>query len=118
MTLSGFMVSRESPMMIFVFTSVFLLFISGISWPMHSIPSFWKATGYLFPSTPGIQGFVRINTMGATLNEVSAEYKLLWIQTGVYFLTACLVYRYQIIRSRKLVHLQYSNMKSKQETKE
>jgi len=118
MTLSGFMVSRESPMMIFVFTSVFLLFISGISWPMHSIPSFWKATGYLFPSTPGIQGFVRINTMGATLNEVSAEYKLLWIQTGVYFLTSCLVYRYQIIRSRKLVHLQYSNMKSKQETKE
>ncbi|WP_446787249.1 ABC transporter permease, partial [Macellibacteroides fermentans] len=95
-TLSGFMVSRESPMMIFVFTSVFLLFISGISWPMHSIPSFWKATGYLFPSTPGVQGFVRINTMGATLNEVAAEYKLLWVQTGFYFLTSCLVYRFQI----------------------
>ena len=103
-TLSGFMVSRESPMMIFVFTSVFLLFISGISWPMHSIPSFWKATGYLFPSTPGVQGFVRINTMGATLNEVAAEYKLLWVQTGFYFLTSCLVYRFQIIRSRRLVH--------------
>lgn len=117
MTLSGFMVSRESPMMIFVFTSVFFLFISGISWPMHSIPLFWKAAGYLFPSTPGIQGFVRINTMGATLNEVSAEYKLLWIQTGIYFLSACLVYRYQIMRSRKLIIQQYSHMKSKQHTK-
>ena len=116
-TLSGFMVSRESPMMIFVFTSVFLLFISGISWPMHSIPSFWKATGYLFPSTPGVQGFVRINTMGATLNEVAAEYKLLWVQTGFYFLTSCLVYRFQIIRSRRLVHQQYQYMKAKQKTK-
>ena len=116
-TLSGFMVSRESPMMIFVFTSVFLLFISGISWPMHSIPSFWKATGYLFPSTPGVQGFVRINTMGATLNEVAAEYKLLWVQTGFYFLTSCLVYRFQIIRSRRLVHQQYQYMKAKHKTK-
>ena len=116
-TLSGFMVSRESPMMIFVFTSVFLLCISGISWPMHSIPSFWKATGYLFPSTPGVQGFVRINTMGATLNEVAAEYKLLWVQTGFYFLTSCLVYRFQIIRSRRLVHQQYQYMKAKHKTK-
>lgn len=116
-TLSGFMVSRESPMMIFVFTSVFLLFISGISWPMLSIPSFWKATGYLFPSTPGVQGFVRINTMGATLNEVAAEYKLLWVQTGFYFLTSCLVYRFQIIRSRRLVHQQYQYMKAKHKTK-
>ena len=116
-TLSGFMVSRESPMMIFVFTSVFLLFISGISWPMHSIPSFWKATGYLFPSTPGVQGFVRINTMGATLNEVAAEYKLLWVQTGFYFLTSCLVYRFQIIRSRRLVQQQYQYMKAKHKTK-
>lgn len=113
MTLSGFMVSRESPMMIYVFTSVFLLFISGVSWPMHSIPTFWKAIGYLFPSTPGIQGFVRINTMGATLNEVAAEYKLLWIQAGIYFITSCLVYRYQIIRSRKIIVQQYRSMKAK-----
>ena len=33
MTLSGFMTSRESPMLVFVFTSVILLFISGVSWP-------------------------------------------------------------------------------------
>ena len=32
MTLSGFMTSRESPMLVFVFTSVILLFISGVSW--------------------------------------------------------------------------------------
>lgn len=111
MTLSGFMTSRESPMLVFVFTSVILLFISGVSWPKEAIPPFWRAVGYLFPSTPGIQGFIRINTSGASLSEVAGEYQTLWVQTGAYFMAACLVYRYQIIRSRKLVVRQYRYMK-------
>jgi len=111
MTLSGFMKSRESPIMVFVFTSVILLFISGISWPKESIPDIWRWIGFLFPSTPGIQGFIRINTSGANLSEVSGEYKLLWIQAGIYFISACLVYRFQIIRSRKLILRQHSLVK-------
>ncbi|GKG71389.1 membrane protein [Parabacteroides goldsteinii] len=111
MTLSGFMTSRESPMLVFVFTSVILLFISGVSWPKEAIPPFWKAVGYLFPSTPGIQGFIRINTAGASLNEVAHEYHTLWIQAGIYFITACAIYRYQIMRSRKLIIKQYRYMK-------
>ena len=98
MTLAGFMTTRESPMLVFVFTSVLFLFISGISWPKEAIPPFWKAIGYLFPSTPGIQGFVRINTCGATLNEVVFEYRMLWVQTGVYFLSACLIQRRALAR--------------------
>lgn len=113
LTFSGFMVSRESPMLVFVFTSVILLFISGVSWPKEAIPGFWKAIGYLFPSTPGIQGFIRINTTGATLNDVAHEYRTLWIQTGVYFITACTIYRYQIIRSRNLILKQHALMKKK-----
>lgn len=114
MTLSGFMTSRESPMLVFVFTSVILLFISGVSWPKEAIPPFWKAVGYLFPSTPGIQGFIRINTSGATLSEVAHEYRTLWIQAGIYFITACMIYRYQIMRSRKLIIMQYRYMKMQQ----
>ncbi len=101
MTLSGFMTSRESPMLVFVFTSVLLVFISGISWPKEAIPEFWSILGYIFPSTPGVQGFIRINTTGASLNEVANEYRLLWVQAGVYFILACIIYRYQIIRSLK-----------------
>lgn len=88
MTLSGLMTTREAPMLVFVFTSVILLFISGVSWPKEAIPPFWRAVGYLFPSTPGVQGFIRINTCGATLSEVAHEYHTLWIQAGVYFLLA------------------------------
>lgn len=115
MTASIAIRNRETCMLIFVFTSVPLLFISGISWPGAAIPPFWKYVSYIFPSTFGINGFVRINNMGATLNEVSTEYKALWIQAGVYFLTTCWVYRWQILSSRKHVLDRYKEMKAKQQ---
>ncbi|MDL2255247.1 ABC transporter permease [Parabacteroides sp. OttesenSCG-928-G06] len=111
MTFSGFMVSRESPMLIFVFTSVILLFISGVSWPKDMIPPFWQAVGYIFPSTPAIQGFVQINTAGATLADVAHPYRVLWIQTGIYFITACIIYRYQIIHARNIAHKKYLRLR-------
>ena len=101
MTASIAIRNRETCMLLFVFTSVPLLFLSGISWPGAAMPEFWRYFSYIFPSTFGINGYVHINSMGATLNEVSFEYQALWIQTGIYFLTTCLVYRWQIIQSRK-----------------
>ena len=95
MTASAAVRNRETCMILFVFTSLPLLFISGVSWPGASIPAFWKYVSWLFPSTFGINGFIRINTMGATLPEVAVEYRALWLQAGIYFLTACLVYRHQ-----------------------
>lgn len=101
MTASIAIRNRETCMLLFVFTSVPLLFLSGISWPGSAMPSFWRYFSYLFPSTFGINGYVRINSMGATLNKVAFEYRALWMQTGIYFLTTCFVYRRQIIQSRK-----------------
>ena len=100
MTCSTFVRQRESCMMLFVFTSIPLLFISGISWPGSAVPKFWEIISWIFPSTFGINGYIRINTMGATLREVLPEYRALWLQTGIYFITTCLVYRYQIQISR------------------
>lgn len=96
MTCSIFIHHRESCMMIYVFTSVPLLFISGISWPGAAIPDFWKIISWIFPSTFGINGFVRINSMGATLSDVLPEFRALWIHAGIYFITTCIVYRRQI----------------------
>lgn len=100
MTCSIFIHHREACMMIYVFTSVPLLFISGVSWPGMAIPGFWKAVSWMFPSTFGINGFIAINTMGASLDQVQPEFRALWIQTGVYFITTCIVYRHQIMLSR------------------
>lgn len=113
MTASIAIRNRETCMLIFVFTSVPLLFLSGISWPGAAMPEFWRYFSYLFPSTFGINGFVRINSMGASLNEVAFEYRALWIQAGVYFLTTCWVYRWQIIQSRKHVIEKYKEYKGR-----
>ncbi len=72
-----------------LFFSVILFFLSGVVWPQSNMPRFWLLFSNLFPSTPGIEGYVRINSMGATISTVRNEYMALWIQTGVYFITAC-----------------------------
>lgn len=113
MTASIAIRNRETCMLLFVFTSVPLLFLSGISWPGAAMPAFWRYFSYIFPSTFGINGYVRINSMGAMLSEVSFEYQALWLQTGFYFITTCLVYRWQILRSRKHVIEEYKKHKGK-----
>lgn len=100
MTCSIFIHHREACMMIYVFTSVPLLFISGVSWPGSAIPAFWRVISWIFPSTFGINGYIAINSMGATIDQVLPEFRALWVQTGVYFLTTCIVYRRQIMLSR------------------
>ena len=92
---------RENVMLLMVFVSVPLLFLSGVSWPQSNIPNFWQSISWLFPSTFGVRAYVRMNTMGATLNDVILEYRLLWLQAFLYFVVACLVYRHQIIISRR-----------------
>lgn len=111
MTMSVFIKSREAGMMVFVFTSVPLLFLSGISWPGSAIPAFWRWFSYIFPSTFGINGYVKLNTCGATLNEVSSEYMALWGQVLFYFCTTCIVYRYHITQSRHHIHQRYVAMR-------
>ena len=113
MTCAAAIRNRETSMLIFVFTSVPLLFISGISRPGAAIPDFWKYFSYIFPSTFGINGYVRLSSMGANLHEVSFEYKALWIQTGIYFITTCAVYRHQIIIARKHILEEYKKAKGR-----
>ena len=91
---------RMSTLLCCLFFSVILFFLSGLVWPQSNMPPFWLAFSYLFPSTPGIEGFVRISSMGATLAEVRGEYLALWAQSTVYFITSCLSLRF-IKRYRK-----------------
>lgn len=96
MTLSYFCSQREFGMLLFVFTSVIFIFISGISWPWTAIPAPIQSIANIIPSTPGIHGFIKINTMGATLRDVWPEYITLWIHSAVYCLTAVLMYKWWI----------------------
>ena len=99
LSLSLFVQRREDTMIYIVFTSVICLFLTGVSWPLHAVPPFWKAFGYLIPSTPGAQGFLALNCMGASLGAVEVQYKTLWIQTAVYFAVASFGYYRQFRRT-------------------
>ncbi len=103
MTVSAFVRHREMCIMLIVFTSVPLLFISGISWPGSAVPPFWKAVSYVFPSTFGVTGFVAMNNMGASLADVQPQWQMLWVQAAVYLFTTCAVYKASILRSRQRV---------------
>lgn len=101
MTCSVLIRQRETVFMIIVFCSVPLLFLSGVSWPSWAIPNFWKVVSWAFPSTFGINAFVKVNTMGARAIDVSHEIICLWIQAAFYFGTSLLVYRNNIVASRR-----------------
>ncbi|MBR5476309.1 MAG: ABC transporter permease [Bacteroidaceae bacterium] len=91
-----FIHQRETPMLLFVFTSIPFLFLSGISWPASNIPAYWKGVSYLLPSTFGINGFVSINQMRATIADVQFEYRALWILCCIYFVTAVVTLRKKV----------------------
>lgn len=116
MTIASFVRYRENVMLLVVFSSVMLLFMSGVSWPQSNIPAFWQGVSSIFPSTFGIRGFVRMNTMGATIEDVAFEYRALWVQAIVYFLTTCAAYHYQIGKARKMIHANLLQLKREKQT--
>ena len=101
MTVSCLVRYRENVMLLVVFLSLPLLFLTGVSWPQSAIPSYWQGISWLFPSTFGVRAFVRMNTMGGTLADVSSEVRYLWIQMAVYLGTACIVYGHQVRVSKR-----------------
>ena len=92
---------RENVMLLMVFISVPLLFMTGISWPQHNIPSYWQGISWLFPSTFGVRAYIRINSMGASFSQILPEIRYLWIQAAAYLGLACIVYRYQFQLAKK-----------------
>lgn len=113
MTLSCMVRYRENVILLVVFTSIPLIFMTGVSWPQNNIPGIWQGVAYLFPSTFGIRGFLRINGMGATLADIKTEYQVLWVQVLAYFILTCLVYRYQIIHTRRHALERIARLKQK-----
>lgn len=58
--------------------------------------SFGQMAHYLIPAAPATMAYVKLNSMGASMSEIQPEYITLWVQCAFYFVTACLVYRYNI----------------------
>jgi ABC-2 type transport system permease protein len=79
---------RETAILLFIAVSLPLFFQVGVSWPVEALPDFIRAASRVFPSTSAIDGFVRVNQMGASVMEVRRDWTTLWILTIVYGLLA------------------------------
>jgi len=102
LTLSVIFKNRESAMMLYLFTSIPLLFLSGIIWPLSNFGPAWMLVREIFPSSNAIFGYIKMNSLGASVSETSKEIVTLWVQAGVYFITACLAYGYQVHNTEHL----------------
>lgn len=90
-TMVAFCRERESCFSVIVFTSVLFLFLSGLTWPRYAMPQLWLWVGDIIPATWGVEGFIRINSNGASLAEAGTAYVAMWILSAVYFVLSCLV---------------------------
>ncbi len=88
---------RENSLLLLLWTSIPVLMLSGVSFPKEGMPEWLFNLGKLLPSSHGVNGFIRIQTMGASLGEVFAEVKWLVILTIVYGGLAC-IGTHQVIR--------------------
>ena len=88
----------EEVMLYVPFFSVGLIFLSGTSFPMVQIPHFWQVVHYIFPTSPAIEGYIKLNSMGGTLHNVVPQMTLLLAQLLIY---GTIFHLY----SRKIVHL-------------
>ena len=101
LTASLFFTDSDAPLLMIAFFSVGLIFLSGVSYPLELMPWYWKLSHYLIPAAPATLAYVKLNSMGASMAGIHTEYITLWIQCAVYFLSVCLVYRYNIRKSHR-----------------
>jgi len=96
LTLAGLFRRRETAIHVLLIVSLPAVFLAGFSWPVEGIPLWLRWISFLLPSTAGIEGFLMIQEMGATLQAVRGEWLILWGLCILYFLTACISTRWQV----------------------
>ncbi len=102
-TVSALVTEREASLLVVVFTSVVFLFLSGLTWPRYAFNGFWLLVSDCIPATWGVEGFIRMTSDGASPADVGHYYKMMWVLSGVYFITAVIVAYFHRRLGRKAV---------------
>lgn len=108
----GIVWERESVFVLWVVTSLAFLFLSGLTWPRYAMSPVWYWLGNLIPATWGVEGFIRMNTNGASLAQVSNDYIALWILAAVYTVCAYCVQRWVVRPSLYRGDFSYDKIRS------
>lgn len=87
--------SRETAMQVMMLLSLPAIFLAGFAWPSEIMPAPLVGLGQLIPSTPGIDGFIRVYQMGASLEEARPAHLQLWVLAGTYLALAWGIARFR-----------------------
>lgn len=107
--LQGVIRQRESIFVVWVVTSVVLLFLSGLTWPRYAMHGIWLWLSDIIPATWGVEGFIRMNSNGASIADCSHAYKMLWILAAVYLSLGWVVQKYFVRPASLKIYLQQKN---------
>ncbi|KLN65799.1 MULTISPECIES: ABC transporter permease [Vibrio] len=84
---------RELVTLVVLISSMPLIFSAGFIWPVEAIPAPMVWLSELFPSTPAIQGFLTLNQMGGSWQNVTVNYTQLWLQSALWLVIAYWFYK-------------------------
>lgn len=86
---------RDMPTQVVLLSSLPLVFLAGFIWPLELIPAPLNWLAQWVPSTPAIEGFLRLNQMGAGFELVASYWWQLWGLALLYGGLACLLLRWR-----------------------
>ena len=109
--LQGIVWERESVFVLWVVTSVVFLFLSGLTWPRYAMSPFWKFISGAVPATWGVEGFIRMNTNGASLAQEASDYRMLWLLAVIYTAAAYCIQRWVVRPSIRRGYNDYDKMR-------
>ncbi|MCL7764251.1 ABC transporter permease [Polaribacter sp. Z014] len=101
-SISSFFKRREDSIVFLVLLSIPSLMLSGLSFPAEGFTPFFKFISEIIPSTPGMNGFVKLTQMEASFLDVVKEWNHLWFLTIIYFVIAAISLK---LRAKKEVML-------------
>lgn len=99
--ISSFFKRREDSIVFLVLLSVPSLMLSGLSFPIEGFSNFYQQLAKLIPSTPGMNGFVKLTQMEASFSEVLSDWNHLWLLALIYFWIAVITLKFRISSEKK-----------------
>jgi ABC-2 type transport system permease protein len=99
-TIIGLLTPRkELVTLIVLLSSLPLVFSAGFIWPTSNMPAIINVIAQLFPSTPAINGFLRLNQMGDSIENLVEIRMQLWLLAGLY---ASAAFTLMIVKQKRL----------------
>lgn len=90
---------RELATLLVLLSSMPLIFASGFIWPVSAVPEGLVQASQFIPVIPAMNGFLRLNQMGAEFVDIMVYWKQLWYCAGGYGLLCWLL----LMRKKRLL---------------